>query len=236
MEISARIFHPFPRLPLELREYIWEFSIESRIVAIRPLDGPRPDPYEYEQGSFVPQELFDVCEDARSALKSWYPERASPPRLLHVCAESRSHLQRYYRKVFAVRMSPQYSWVNFDVDTVCMSDADLKGFDAEVPLIRRLILESQYPDLFARSCLEPLWDAAALETLAILDVDLRYGERWSKAWVRLMQTFYHGCAVVPFDTRIKRVQNPNAIKIIGVTIRRPIVAESRVRRKDIAGC
>ena len=117
-----------------------------------------------------------------------------------------------------------------------MSDADLKGSDAEVPLVRRLILESQYPLVFARSCLEPLWDAAALETLAILDVDLRYGERWSKAWVRLTQTFYHGCAVVPFDTRIKRVHNPNAIKIIGVTIRRPIVAESRVRRKDIAGC
>ncbi len=213
MDVSARAFHPFPRLPVELREYIWELSMEPRIVAIRPLDGPRHDPYEDEQDSFAPQEFLDACEEARSALQLRYPERTPPPHLLHVCAESRSLLQRHYRKAFAVRAPPQYSWVNFDMDTVCMSDVDLKGFVAEVPLIRRLILESQYSDVFSRSCDAPLLNATALKMLTILDVDWRNGERWFRPWVSVMRTFYHGCDVVPFDTRIKRVHDPNAIEI-----------------------
>ncbi len=187
--------------------------MEPRIVAIRPLDGPRHDPYEDEQDSFAPQEFLDACEEARSALQSQYPERTPPPRFLHVCTESRSYLQRYYRKAFAVRTPLEYSWVNFYMDTVCMSDVDLKSFAAEVPLIRRLILESQYPDVFSRGCNELLFNATALETLVILDVNWRDGERWFKAWVGVMRTFYHGCDVVPFDTRIKRVHDPNAIEI-----------------------
>jgi hypothetical protein len=211
MEAPPRTFHPFPRLPLELRQRIWELSIEPRTVAIRLSDGPRPDPYEAELG-LAPQHLLDACAAAR-AVANVYPERTPPPCLLHVCSESRSHLQRFYQKAFPVGSTPRYTWVNFDADTVCMRAADLQGFAADLPLTRRLILETQHPNKFRRQCLKLLSDAAALETLTILDVDWRDGERWWRGWIGVIGDLYHRCGAPRFYARIKRAHDPEAIDI-----------------------
>jgi hypothetical protein len=66
-------FHPFPRLPLELRQSIWEFAMEPREVAVgwglkfRPLTQPPP--------------ILHVCAEARSHLQGHYTKsftRGSP--------------------------------------------------------------------------------------------------------------------------------------------------------------
>jgi hypothetical protein len=33
--MATATFHPFPRLPFELRAYIWELTVEPRIVEVR---------------------------------------------------------------------------------------------------------------------------------------------------------------------------------------------------------
>lgn len=124
-ESTSPTFHPFPRLPLELRQQIWELSIEPREVVIAarrtmPGHGRQPTP--------------------------------SPP-LLVACAESRSHCQRFYTKAtvdaagFNPSPAPAFYWVNFALDEVYMHDCDFLYFSG-TSLVRRLALVADDRDYF----------------------------------------------------------------------------------------
>ncbi|OQO03574.1 hypothetical protein B0A48_10238 [Cryoendolithus antarcticus] len=73
MSTSEQIFHPFLRLPLELREQIWRYCIPDRV---RELDYPVPETV------FSNQSL--PCRLGNTSRKNTYP-----PLITEVCRESR---------------------------------------------------------------------------------------------------------------------------------------------------
>ncbi|KAH7354240.1 hypothetical protein B0T11DRAFT_321026 [Plectosphaerella cucumerina] len=128
---EAPIFHHFTLLPFELRQHIWELSIEPRRVVVRP------------RGV-----TFETKEE-----RMWYggvdpclPPLTMAPGSLHACTESRSYLLRYYTKAFLRDSAPFYIWVNFDIDTICVIDQGLVGFPEEMRLIKHLHLEIRTPE------------------------------------------------------------------------------------------
>lgn len=175
-------FHPFSRLPLELRWRIWELSIEPREVA-------------------VGREL-SRCS------------RTPPPSVLHACAESRSHLQSLYTKAFATGTLPKYSLVDFDIDTVYCTQCTLAECEAELPLIRRLVIESQDAETFYRNYGHNLSHAKALETVTILYIGLDAGwDEWFREWDNMMESWYFRDDPVCFYVKILMPEYPSSIEI-----------------------
>lgn len=110
-------FHPFPRLPFELRARIWEMSVEPRAVEIR----------------------------FKRACETWgtvhYAESSTPmPGVLQACREVRN--LGLYQRAFSSGDEPRYVWVNFETDMISIGDTDLEIID-DPPLIRRLRFERQ---------------------------------------------------------------------------------------------
>ncbi|CAN9367730.1 unnamed protein product [Alternaria alternata] len=116
-------FHPFPRLPAELRAQIWQMTVEPRIVEVcfktkREL-GRRPFSV-LTSSTYVPAPL-QTCQEARNA------------RLY----------QRYFSDL-AIRYGyledaeRRYIWLNLDIDMVSIGNTDLGAFRPSAHLIKRL--------------------------------------------------------------------------------------------------
>jgi hypothetical protein len=155
---TTATFHPFPRLPFELRACIWELTVEPRIVEVRVV---------YHDPSPV------KVTDPDSWTKEWMKKRLPPvrhlrsptpvPAQLQTCREAREHLSRHphngYQKAFSEVMTtpydgfdpvpeddPQgerdrYVWLNLDVDMVSIGKTELRDFRAVARQVRRLRLE-----------------------------------------------------------------------------------------------
>ncbi|KAL6886744.1 hypothetical protein GGI43DRAFT_418279 [Trichoderma evansii] len=114
----ATTFHPFPRLPFEIRSQIWALAAYPRQVHIRttPQSGNRNHDYYY--ASLIPQ-----------------------AELMHVCRESRQLAP--YRKAFFTTLpgdyEARYIWVNFEEDMICIEDENMKRLvphDADIQRLR----------------------------------------------------------------------------------------------------
>ncbi|TIC91577.1 hypothetical protein CH35J_011000 [Colletotrichum higginsianum] len=134
---TTATFHPFSRLPAELRARIWELTVEPRIVEVRANN--------------------DV-EGSESVIK-WLPRMrylcslTPAPAQLHTCREAREHLTKcpdsVYRfdKAFSELatipseggpLQERYVWFNFDNDMLSVGRTDLHEFQAVAYQIRRL--------------------------------------------------------------------------------------------------
>ncbi|WYZ42425.1 hypothetical protein EsH8_VI_000124 [Colletotrichum jinshuiense] len=177
-------FHHFLQLPLELRQHIWELSVEAREVAVG-------DNLAYRSRSL------------------------SPP-VMHACAESRSHLRGYYTKVFSTKKATnQYTWVNFDIDTIYASQWTLKDLVAELPFIQQLIVEGRDSETFFYEYCHPLYKMQALKTLTILHMESpgTLDPEWWMGWDSLMEQFYFGDDQVPFYTKLVNPEDPTISEI-----------------------
>ncbi len=155
---TTATFHPFLRLPFELRACIWELTAEPRIVEVRVVHHD-PSPVKVTDP--------DAWTDA------WMKKRLPPvrhlrsptpaPAQLQACREAREHLSRHpyngYQKAFSDIMTapydgfdpvpeddPQgerdrYVWLKFDVDMVSIGKTELRDFRAVAHQVRRLRLE-----------------------------------------------------------------------------------------------
>ncbi|KAF8855984.1 hypothetical protein BDZ45DRAFT_804489 [Acephala macrosclerotiorum] len=105
-------FHPFPKLPVELRLKVWKFvSFLPRIVDVWSKN-------------------FSIkCYDYREALIPHYMfTRSPPPAILQICRESRNEALKHYTLDFAaerdegayVVSSKPRIYINWKVDTVCL--------------------------------------------------------------------------------------------------------------------
>lgn len=151
-------FHPFPRLPFELRARIWELTVEPRIVDVRVVyHDPSPvkvtDPFAWSD------ERMKKRLPPRRHLRSSTPV----PAQLQTCQEAREHLSKRpyggYCKAFSEIMTtpydgfdpvpeddPQgerdrYVWLNFEIDVVSVGKTELRDFRAVAHQICRLRLE-----------------------------------------------------------------------------------------------
>ncbi|KAK8048201.1 hypothetical protein PG994_009931 [Apiospora phragmitis] len=117
-------FHPFHRLPLELRLSIWSMATEPRLVIVG--------------ASYYGYGVFGAAQTP-----------SPPPPLLGVCHEARSFLlQSYYTKAFENPDSGQYQYVNFAADTVQLVQRALGAYPREAPWIQRLSIDARDSESF----------------------------------------------------------------------------------------
>ncbi|KAK7936002.1 hypothetical protein PG985_001497 [Apiospora marii] len=109
-------FHPFPRLPPELRREIWDLSIVPRQVDLHVVFDLQVQPWCDRDASGWPDSAFPEAFCIRSC------NTMTPP-ALQACRESRAHLESVeggYAKAFAGGQEPIYTWVNFALDTIAL--------------------------------------------------------------------------------------------------------------------
>lgn len=114
-------FHPFPRLPAELRTRIWELAqAEPRVVEIR---------VKRSEGTWG--DIKHISSPTKS------------PALLHACRESRrcALKQSLYQKAFTLGTRPRYTWVNFELDMISIKPISFSHLEPEKALIQRLRME-----------------------------------------------------------------------------------------------
>lgn len=166
----ATTFHPFLRLPFELRTQIWNLAARPRLVHI----------------NITP-----------TALKPWKRtgdyDFASPtpaPALAHVCQESRQCAP--YQKAFFTTLPDEsevrYIWVNFEEDMICVEDDNLGGLSPHLADIRRLrftIPTGDRGDLvfevfgWSRNGIIESFTALRELQLAIAEYFLAWGSKWA---------------------------------------------------------
>ncbi len=115
----ATTFHPFLRLPLELRIQIWSLAVSPRRLDIGP-----------HQMEMSPENMSDFRWG-----RAKYTSRIPPPGVMHACRESRQYAR--YRKAF---FSPpdRYLWVNFQQDMICLAHYDVTVLAPHYADIERL--------------------------------------------------------------------------------------------------
>ncbi|OAQ94960.1 hypothetical protein VFPFJ_01069 [Purpureocillium lilacinum] len=115
-------FERFPLLPLELRQRVWELTVEPRLVEVRF--------------------KLDHDENPDGKPKALHVTSSTPvPATLHTCREARTHGLSMYQRAFTIGAEPRYVWVNYEMDTISVGDTSLSLIDAEKLLIRRLRTE-----------------------------------------------------------------------------------------------
>ncbi|EGY15175.1 hypothetical protein VD0002_g6576 [Verticillium dahliae] len=147
------MFHPFSRLPAELRLHIWNLAAEPRRVMILGISC-----YSYEGGAMVGHELFT--------------SRTPVPAVLHACCEARQLPS--YRKAFASQFASapesrqDYVWVDFAADTIQCSESLVWFSPEERPLIRHLRMEVYNQEDFEEEGMAMMRELTALKSLDIL--------------------------------------------------------------------
>jgi hypothetical protein len=172
-------FHLFPQLPLELRQRIWELSIEPREVAIGPLWN--------KVAARLPQ------------LQNW---PSPPPAAFRACWEAQSYLQKHYVKAFASRTPCADIWVNFDVDTIYIEQLNLIDIGADIRFVRQLTIETDDPKQFFTEGSATLVGAKALERVTFVRVGRsKPCDAWWREWDEWME-LYDLDGPFPFDMRV----------------------------------
>jgi hypothetical protein len=166
-------FHPFPRLPLELRLTIWEMTVEPREVEVRIVQPTPQDPWEIEYShqsqwiyvdsrrlseamSGVPTSKGGHRKAKAKALKEWKPYRpyvhvvsSIIPAVVQTCREARNH-GLYQQISLDIDEQPntdrRYVWVNLDIDLINIGTSDLVYFIPIASTIKRLKLSRDNTD------------------------------------------------------------------------------------------
>lgn len=168
---ATATFHPFPRLSPELRNHIWELTVEPRIVEVRVVwHRPTPLKVKVSEPGASTEKWMDKPLPPMRHLRSPTPA----PAQLQTCREAREHLTKHpddrirYEKAFSeITTTPyggfvpvpeddperdRYVWFNFDNDMVSIGKTDMSDFRAVAYQVRRLRLERVLSDeYFARN-------------------------------------------------------------------------------------
>ena len=160
-------FHPFPRLSFELRNRIWELTVDPRIVEVSVVT---------RYPKTTKSELRNVQAGQRSHNSRLRHLRSSTaaPAQLQCCREARECLTTHpkvgylYSRAFSelaqktyhgfdtvLEHDPElerYIWFNFDLDTISTEGTNMHEFEAIGYQIKRLRLERVLDDeYFART-------------------------------------------------------------------------------------
>jgi hypothetical protein len=118
------MFHPFPRLPYELRAQIWDMTVEPRTVEVH-IGHAYPNPHCYIISS------------------------TPIPATLQTCREARNH--GLYQKTFTgLDTRPgnegRYIWLNLNIDMVSIGPCRFDYYEKVAPTIKRLKFEREHTD------------------------------------------------------------------------------------------
>ncbi|KAI1100881.1 hypothetical protein F4804DRAFT_32631 [Jackrogersella minutella] len=140
-------FHPFPRLPTELRVHIWALTARPRTVEVRVV----PDYSLKAQRLFSPTPV---------------------PAIVQTCQEAR--YSGLYKQAFsevhtAAGEEPRYVWLNFDIDMVSIGNTPFRAFASAALSIRWLKFERESPEEhFYRFGVEGLCDWVNTEEIHVV--------------------------------------------------------------------
>lgn len=181
-------FHPFPRLPSELRARIWELTVEPRTVDLRVkhrhtiIPGDTPVPY----------------------LVSSTPV----PAALQTCQEARN--QGLYQQAFSEIAGPdgagrRYVWVNLEIDMVSIGTSLFANYKPVAPVIQRLKFERENSsEFFYHSEVQELRDFVNVKEIHVVCAD------GMRAWHLATEEHYWPCGeenvfmIDPHDGRMMR--------------------------------
>lgn len=124
-------FHPFPRLPAQLRAMVWQATLVPRVVDV---------------GRYSRE--FVIRDHLKRGMRPGLSSSTPVPAILHACREAR-HLGAYQRAFSELDIvdgdEPQYIWVNFAVDMIHIrDDSRLSDFEPVAPLIQKLKFSPPY--------------------------------------------------------------------------------------------
>ncbi|KAF2819905.1 hypothetical protein CC86DRAFT_459947 [Ophiobolus disseminans] len=165
-------FHPFPKLPLELRLAIWEMTVEPREVEVRIVKPTPEDPLEVqwshpsqwhyidsrrcnEAMSDVPTSTRAERKARRKAEQDWPRYRpyvhmvsSTIPGVLHSCREARNHglYQQISLDVDKKHEDHRYVWLNLEIDLINIGTSFLNYFIPIASFLKRLKLRRANTD------------------------------------------------------------------------------------------
>ncbi|ETS81737.1 hypothetical protein PFICI_06739 [Pestalotiopsis fici W106-1] len=185
-------FHPFPRLPVELRHRIWDMSLQAREVTVHPVYGPN--------------------------VVKYYSSSAKPPSVLHACRESRLYLQASYVQAFREGSEPRYLWVYFELDTIRISQGKLLSICTQWDSIRQLAIECTDYNAFMDYEIEDIQALATTGLRSLTIINMRDTPRtdpnWWQDWTEpFMVDCYYRCDPLPFFTRVIAPGDPNKAEV-----------------------
>lgn len=116
LPVAMPTFHPFPKLPMELRIQIWGWAIvNDRVIKIRRVDRGKTS------GPFV------------AAYRDWSPTPV--PGVTRICRESRKYSN--YQKFIISEESLKYIWVNWKLDILQMPSSVMAEFALSASSLER---------------------------------------------------------------------------------------------------
>lgn len=176
-------FHPFPRLPLELRQRIWELGIEPRKVVVgrsRFLRCPRSPP----------PPLLHACAESRSYLQKYYRKAfvyGNPSRYSWVNFDNDTiYMMDYDFGGFPADI-PFIRWLVLE-----SSDAGFFYYQYSHPIQDATALETF--------------------TILDVSLGGPYDKWWAE-WDSQMELWYFGGDAVTFSTRIRNADDPDCVEI-----------------------
>ena len=206
---KALEFHKFASLPTELRRAIWLHSIQPREIFVYGVEDP---------DTHIDAEYGDWAGMVRGFRLVW---AAKPPSLMHSCHEARAYSLPLYTNINCGSGRP--TWINFEMDTICVNDLFLPLLTEETlpAKIKRLALEVAHdPETLRyvhgdyKSFVSYIKDD--LINLEHLDVEYigieeeqeddddpilsywRSDLQWEEEWDGWFEEFYHTCNPVRF--------------------------------------
>jgi hypothetical protein len=176
-------FHPFPYLPLELRQNIWEFAMEPREVAVgcalklRSLTQPPP--------------ILHVCAEARSHLQRHY---------------TKSFTRKLPSKLSLVNFDIDTVYCSADYLPSCR-DSDLPSVQRLIVECweSEFFFRDSGRALYMASTLRSV-------TILHHGPDAE-GENWWMGWDSMMEEWYYRDDPVAFRTRIISLEDPHHTEV-----------------------
>lgn len=199
LEGSMATFHPFSRLPWELRARIWTLTVEPRTVEVHII---HEDPV-------VPPDAQSV-ENSR-ALVSHLVSFTPVPATLQTCQEARS-LGLYQRAFSELDTSSnlaaeqrRYVWLNLETDMVSIGRSAFRDFASVAPMIKRLRFERQNSEEYFYH-----WEVEELRTFSnVKEIHIVCADGM-RAWHQASEEHYWPCGrenlffIDPDDGRMMR--------------------------------
>ncbi|KAK8136168.1 hypothetical protein PG984_004108 [Apiospora sp. TS-2023a] len=201
---EGREFHPFSRLPPELRQHIWSLSIEPREHILfndnRPLR------------RFRQPTLLHVCSESRNHLVKFH----------------------YVKSFTGTFSTSPYQWVNFDVDTVRIKGRRPSLIHAMQYPIQNLLIEYRDEGLSFHCPVNipgMLRMIPSLRKVALVDFDSYDGslDDWLMSWAPLFEALYRpevdedraqfDLRVVMPEHLVKRRREPTELRLTDYPIK-----------------
>ncbi|EEU34968.1 uncharacterized protein NECHADRAFT_37386 [Fusarium vanettenii 77-13-4] len=147
-------FHPFSRLPFEIRTIIWQMTVEPRQVELRINRPPG---------------IFRTL----SAMST-----TPVPAVMQVCHEARN--LGLYQREFTFGDEPRYLWVNLEIDLISIGKTSFRQLGDDRRIIRRIKCQRENSTNFFNSALREIKEFTNLNEMHIVCEDGLLA--WQDAW------------------------------------------------------